>query len=136
MAQHADMARVLASHAGEFGDDEPLLGAMSASLPKGDVVLNPRKMGRTSGFPLAAKMTLALTARRIVVYKSGWGSRVGVRLGEVPLHRVANIEITWNRKLAIVAIDLRDAPPVVMRAMDASGAEVLRNQFLHLRGRI
>jgi hypothetical protein len=134
--QSIDMIRVHAAHAADFTDAEPLLAGMSATLPKGDEVLDPRKMAAASKFPLAPKMTLALTPHRIVVYRNGWGSKVGSPLGHVPLPRFTNIEITWNRKLAVAAFALVDAPPVVVVATEPESAEHFRNRFLELRGRI
>lgn len=136
MEYTADLIRVHAARAGDFTEDDPLIAAMSATLPRGDEVLDPKRMAAASRFPLASKMTLALTPNRIVVYRNGWGSKVANPLGSVELSRVTGIEITWNRKLAVVAIALGDAPPVVMVASDPESAEHLRNQFLRLRGRI
>lgn len=136
MERSNDMIRVHANHAGDFTDADPLLAAMSATLPKRDELLDPRKMAAASQFPLATKMTLALTPQRVVVYRNGWGTKVGAALGTVELRRVSGIEITWNRKLAVAAFALIDAPPVVMIANEPENAEHLRNQFLRLRGRI
>ena len=136
MATTPDMVRVLASHGPDFAGDEPLLGAMSGVMPKGDAELDPSKMAAASAFPPAPKVVLALTHRRIAVYKSGWGNKIGSGLGAVDLARITDIEVVWNRKLALVAIGLRDAPPVVMRAVDPSASEHFRNEFLRLRGRI
>jgi hypothetical protein len=136
MATTADMVRVLSSHGPEFVDDEPLLAEMSGSMPKGDAELDPAKMAAASAFPLAPKVVLGLTHRRIAVYKAGWGNKVGSAIGAVPLDRLTDVEIVWNRKLALVAIGLRDAPPVVMRAIDPGSAEHFRNEFLRVRGRI
>lgn len=131
-----DMVRVLATHAAEFNDDEPLQAAMAGVMPKGDAELDPGKMAKASAFPLAPKVFLALTHRRIAVYKSGWGNKVGAGLGIVELSRIGEIEVVWNQKLALVAFGLNDAPPVVMRAVDPTAAEHFRNRFLRLRGRI
>lgn len=136
MTTTADMVRVLASHAPEFVVDEPLLAAMSGVMPKGDAELDPAKMAAASAFPLAPKVVLGLTHRRITVYKAGWGNKVGSGLGAVELNRISDIEVVWNRKLALVAIGLRDAPPVVMRAIDPPASEHFRHEFLRLRGRI
>lgn len=136
MNQTASMIRVLASHATHFSDTEPLIGAMLATLPRGDKTLDPVRMAEASGFPLASKMALAMTPIRIVVYKTGWGDKVGAYLGEIPQRRVTGVEITWNRKLAVVAFALSDAPIVAMITNDTDGAEHFRNQFLKLRGRI
>ena len=130
------MLRVQASHAADFDVDEPLIAAMSATLPKGDAALDPHRMAAASKFPLTTKMMLALTPRRLIVYKTGWGSKVAAQIGELDQNRIANIEITWNKKLAVVAFALNDAPVVVMIASDTGSAEHLRNQFLRLRGRI
>ncbi len=136
MDQSASMLRVQATRAADFAADEPLIGAMSATLPKGDAALDPNRMAAASGFPLANKMMLALTPRRVVVYRTGWGGKVSARIGELEQNRIANIEITWNRKLAVVAFALADAPAVVMIASDTASAEHFRNRFLRLRGRI
>lgn len=136
MATTADMVRVLGSHGPDFAGDEPLLSAVSAVIPKGDADLDPAKMSAASHFPLAPKVTLGLTARRVAVYKSGWGNKVGAGLGSVDLARIADIEVVWNRKLALLAIGMQDAPPVVMRAVEAAAAEHFRNEFLRLRGRL
>ncbi len=136
MATTADMVRVLGSHGPDFAGDEPLLSACAAVIPKGDPELDPAKMSAASRFPLAAKITLGLTARRVAVYKSGWGNKVGNGIGSVELSRIADIEVAWNRKLALLAIGMQDAPPVVVRAVDSSAAEHFRNEFLRLRGRL
>lgn len=136
MEDTADMLRVRATRTADFTVADPLLAAMAATLPKGDEFLDPARMSAASRFPLAPKMTLALTPNRILVYRNGWGSKVTRPLGSVELARVTGIEITWNRKLAVVAFALSDAAPVVMVATDPESAEHLRNQFLHLRGRI
>lgn len=136
MEHTADMIRVQAARAPDFTDADPLLAAMAATLPKGDDLLDPKRMAAASRFPLASKMTLALTPNRIAVYRNGWGSKVSSPLGSVELSRVTGIEITWNRKLAVVAFALSDAPPVVMVASEPESAEHLRNQFLRMRGRI
>lgn len=136
MTQTASMVRVLATHAADFRDDEPLIAATGAELPKGDAILDPVRMATESKFPLSTKMTLALTPRRIVVYKNGWGNKVGALLGDVPQTRLTNITITWNRKLAIIAFALADAPPVAMRATEPDDAELLRQAFLEMRGRL
>lgn len=130
------MVRVRAAHADQYPATEPLIGAMSATLPRGDRALDPRRMAAASGFPLANKMTLALTPRRVVVYRTGWGGRVAAPIGELDQARIADIQITWNRKLAVVAFALHDAPVVVMIAADTASAEHFRNQFLRRRGRI
>lgn len=132
----ADMIRVLGTRAADFSDDDPLLAAMGATLPKGDAVLDPARMAKTSGFPLSTKMMLALTPHRVIVYRTGWGSKVGKPLGTVPQNRLDNVEVTWNRKLAVVAIGLHDGSPVVMHPTDPETAEHFRNKFLRLRGRI
>ncbi len=136
MDRSADMIRVMATRQVDFTESDNLLGAMTTNLPKGDAVLDPKKMAAASDFPLTNKMCIALTPHRLVVYKTGWGNKVGNPIGDVPLSRVNNIEITWNKKLAVVAIDFHDAPPVVMRAGDPESAEHLRHAFLRLRGRI
>lgn len=134
--QTADMIRVQATRAADFTAADPLLAAMGAALPKSDAVLDPKRMAAESQFPLVPKMTLALTPNRIVVYKNGWGSKVGNPVGSVELPRVSGIELTWNRKLAVVAFNLHDAPPVVMVATEPETAEHFRNAFLRMRGRI
>ncbi len=136
MEHTVDMERVRVTRAGDFTAADPLLAAMAATLPKGDAALDPRTMARASRFPLAPKMTLALTPTRIVVYKNGWGSKVGNPVGSVDLQRVTGVEITWNRALAVVAFALHDAPLVVVVATTPESAEHFRNQFLRLRGRI
>lgn len=136
MDSSAAMIRVLGSHARSFDEAEPLVGAMGAELPKGDKVLDPIRMAGESNFPLTNKMMLALTPRRLIVYKTGWGSKVGASIGEVDQARIADIQITWNRKLAVVAFALSDAPIVVMRATEPDDAEHFRNRFLKMRGRI
>ncbi len=136
MAATPDMLRVLGSHQNVFNAEEPLLSAIATALPKGDPDLDPAKMMRASTFPLAAKITIGLTRKRLVIFKSGWGNKVGGLLGEVPLERVADVEIVWNRKLAILAFGMNDAPPVVMRAVNADAAEHFRLAFLRLRGRL
>ena len=93
-------------------------------------------MAAASSFPLSTKVTLGLTHRRISVYKSGWGNKVASGIGSVGLDRVSDVEVVWNRKLALVAIGLSDAPPVVIRAVDPTAAEHFRDEFLRLRGRI
>lgn len=136
MYQNASMVRVHAAHADDFDETEPLIGAMGATLPKGDATLNPQRMAAVSGFPLTNNMMLALTPRRVIVYRTGWGNKVGARIGEIEQKRIANIEITWNRRLAVVAFALGDAPAVVVIASDTGAVEHFRNQFLRLRGRI
>ena len=136
MTTTPDMIRILGSHSATFGADEPLTSAVAAAIPKGDSALNPAAMAAASNFPLASKMTLGMTPQRIFVFKHGWGNKVGAMLGSVDLARVSDIEITWNKKLAILAIGLSDAPFVVMCATDASAAEHFRLAFLRLRGRI
>lgn len=136
MDASAAMVRVRAAHAAAFDGSEPLIGAMGATLPKGDKTLDPERMAAASGFPLTNKMMLALTPRRVIVYRTGWGGKVGPVVGEIDQSRVTNIEITWNRKLAVVAFALSGGIPVVMIATDTASAEHFRNQFLRLRGRI
>ena len=136
MDRSADMIRVLATRASDFTEADQLLGAMAVTLPKGDAALDPKKMSEASNFPLANKMSVALTRNRMVVYKTGWGDKVGNPLGDVPLNRVNNIEITWNKKLAVVMVDFHDAPPVIMISTNPESAEHLRHAFLQLRGRI
>lgn len=131
-----DMLRLQSTHPQSFSQAEPLLSAVSATLPKGDPTLDPKVMERASNFPLAAKIVLALTPHRVLVFKSGWGTKPGGLLGFVDLNRVKEIEIVWNRKLAILAFGFHDAPPVAMRAVSADAAEHFRLQFLTLRGRI
>ena len=135
MAETPDMIRVLAAHGRMFSGDEPLLSAVGAQLPKNDPDLAPSKMSKASSFPLSTKLTIAMTPRRLVVFKSGWGNRVGTSIGDVELSRVANIEIAWNHKLAVLAFGLNDAPPVVMRSLNADAAEHFRMAFLTQRGR-
>lgn len=130
------MLRVQAAHPESFSEVEPLLSAVAAALPKGDPTLDPKVMTKASNFPLAPKITLALTPQRILVFKSGWGNKVGGLLGFVELNRVHEVEIVWNKKLAILAFGMRDAPPVAMRAVDATAAEHFRLQFLELRGKL
>lgn len=136
MTSTPDMIRVLSAQGANFGEAEPLISAVAAAIPKGDKALEPVVMAAASNFPLASKLTMGLTPRRIVVFKSGWGNKVGAMLGSVDLARVSDVEIAWNKKLAILAIGLSDAPPVVMRAIDANAAEHFRLAFLRLRGRI
>ena len=136
MTSTPDMIRVLAAHRRMFSGDESLLSAVGAQLPKNDPDLAPSKMSKASSFPLSTKLTVAMTPRRLVVFKSGWGSRVGASIGDVELTRVANIEIAWNHKLAVLAFGLNDAPPVVMRSLNADAAEHFRMAFLTLRGRV
>ena len=130
-----EMVRILAGSGGVLPPDEPLLSATAGSLPKGDPNLDPRRMAQASNFPLDASVYVGLSHLRLLVWKQGFGHKVGKLLGSVDLQRITDIEIVWNKKDAILAFGLADAPPVVMRAPDSGSAEHLRVAFLRLRGR-
>ena len=130
-----EMVRIMATSPGSVPADEPLLSATSGSMPKGDEHLDPRKMSKASGFPLDSSVFLGITPARIIVWKQGFNHKAGKVLGTVDIARISDIEIVWNKKVAVLAIGLVDAPPVLMRSPDSASAEHFRLAFLRLRGR-
>jgi hypothetical protein len=131
----AEMVRIQSVPHGTLPPDEHLFSATSGSMPKGDPNLDPGRMAQASNFPLDASVYLGLTEKRVLVFKQGFNRKVGKLLGSVELGRISDIEIVWNKKIAVLAIGLTDAPPVLMRTPDSSSAEHFRMAFLRLRGR-
>lgn len=130
-----EMVRVLATNQGDIPAGEHLFSVTAGELPKGDKSLTPAAISAATNFPLAPAVYLGLTEQRIVVWKQGFNRKVGKPLGDVDLRRVRDIEIVWNKKLAILAINLADAQPVPLRTPDSGSAEHFRMAFLRLRGR-
>jgi hypothetical protein len=135
MAMTAEMVRIQAVPHGALPPEEHLFSATSGSMPKGDPNLDPARMAAASNFPLDSAVYLGLTERRVLVWKQGFNRKVGKLLGSVDLQRLSDVEIVWNKKIAVLAIGLVDAPPVLMRVPDSSSAEHFRMAFLRLRGR-
>lgn len=130
-----EMVRVLATNQGDIPPGEHLFSVVQGELPKGDKQLTPANISAATNFPLAQSVYLGITEHRLLVWKVGFNRKVGKLLGDVALQRVLDMEIVWNKKLAILAINLADAQPVPLRTPDSGSAEHLRMAFLRLRGR-
>ncbi len=135
MSMTPEMVRVLATNQADIPQGEHLFSVVHGELPKGDKQLSPDAISAATNFPLSVANYLGMTERRIIVWKIGFNRKVGKRLGDVDLRRVQDIEIVWNKKLAILAINLSDAQPVPLRAPDSASAEHFRMAFLRMRGR-
>lgn len=130
-----EMVRVLATNQADIPQGEHLFSVVQGELPKGDKQLNADVISKATNFPLAQSVYLGITERRLIVWKVGFNRKVGKCLGDVDLQRVVDMEIVWNKKLAILAINLADAQPVPLRAPDSGSAEHFRMAFLRMRGR-
>ena len=136
MSMTPEMVRVMATNQGDIPEGEHLFSVMHGELPKGDKQLAPAAVTAATNFPLAQAVYLGMTERRLIVWKIGFNRKVGKCIGDVDLRRVTDMEIVWNKKLAILALNLADAPPVPLRAVDSGSAEHFRMAFLRLRGRV
>lgn len=130
-----EMVRVLATNQADIPQGEHLFSVVHGELPKGDKQLTPAVISNATNFPLAQAVYLGMTERRLIVWKVGFNRKVGKSLGDVDLRRIQDMEIVWNKKLAILALNLADAQPVPLRTPDSGSAEHFRMAFLRLRGR-
>jgi hypothetical protein len=93
-------------------------GAIVGAVVQTVAVSQAVKRARLSRFPLAGRMMIGLSARRILVWRAGGfvAGSISRFVGHVPLSRISRIElesVACRSKLTFV---LRDARPVTIEA--------------------
>jgi hypothetical protein len=115
---------------------QPRGAALSAvaGLVVHSLVLRRRRVeAEASGFPVARSMLIALTDRRLLIWRrSGLGRRGGTLLGEVLLTRVAHVSIEGRVGSHNLTFHLVDAPAVTVEVLRRDQPERLAGAFAGL----
>ncbi|HEV8419907.1 MAG TPA: hypothetical protein VGR13_00985 [Actinomycetota bacterium] len=113
------LAAVRAMPVGLFGGSMGVFaGAAMGAVIQSIAISRSVKRAALSRFPLAGRMVVAITDRRILIWQMGGllGGTITRLLGQVPLGRISRLElesVPGRNKLVFV---LRDAPVVTVEA--------------------
>lgn len=126
------LASVRAMPVGPFGGSMGIFaGAAVGALIQAVAISRSVKKARLSGFPIAGRMAIGLTDRRVVVWQRGGflGGAITKLVGDVPLTRIARIDgepVPGRSKLTFV---LRDARAVTVEADKRDAPHLLAESF-------
>ncbi|HYT77663.1 MAG TPA: hypothetical protein VEQ37_00065 [Actinomycetota bacterium] len=112
------LASVRAMPVGPFGGSMGIFaGAVVGAVVQAVAISRSVKRARLSRFPIAGRMAVAITDRRILVWRRGGvlGSTTKL-IGEVPLTRVASIEVEPVPGRSKLTFVFRDAQKVTVEA--------------------
>ncbi len=113
------LASVRAMPVGPFGGSMGIFaGAVVGAVIQAVAVSRSVKRARLSGFPIAGRMAVAITDRRILVWQRGGvlGGTITKLIGEVPLTRIAGIEVEPVPGRSKLTFVFRDARKVTVEA--------------------
>jgi hypothetical protein len=109
------LASVRATPVGPFGGSMGIFaGAVVGAVVQSIAVSRSVKQASLSRFPLAGRMVIAITDRRLLVWQLGGllGGSITRFLGPVPLGRIGRVELDSVPGRSMLTFVMRDAPPV------------------------
>jgi len=90
----------------------PLSWAVSHAMWQASV----RKFGRAAGVPMARRMTMAATSRRLIIWKADRRWRLREFLGELPLGRIGDIDVSGSgSRSRLVTLHLKTGGDVPLK---------------------
>jgi hypothetical protein len=128
LAQHAArvlapgerlLASVRAMPVGPFGGSMGIFaGAVVGAIIQSIAISRSVKRARLSGFPIAGRMAVGITDRRILVWQRGGplGGSIKRFIGDVPITRISRIDVEPVPGRSKLAFVFRDAQAVTVEA--------------------
>ena len=113
------LASVRAMPVGPFGGSMGIFaGAVEGAVVQAVAISRSVKRARLSRFPIAGRMAVAITDRRILVWQRGGvlGTTITKLIGEVPLTRIDRIEVERVPGRSKLTFVFRDAQKVTVEA--------------------
>lgn len=120
------LASVRAMPVGPFGGSMGVFaGAAMGAVVQSIATSRSVKQAALSRFPLAGRMVVAISDRRILIWQTGGflGGTITKFLGQIPLGRISRIDAESAPGRSMLTFVLSDAPPVTMEADKRDGTE-------------
>jgi hypothetical protein len=108
-----------------FGGLWPVVMAVEYAMRRSSV----RKTAQTAGVPLARRMIIALTSRRLVIGQADRGWRLRTITGDLPRDQIAKVELgaaSDRTRRAILHLNTGES---IMLRMTRAGADQLRDRL-------